>query len=97
MSRMARSASRRTGREAVVGRAHDLGALGVLAAASPWVIDRFAQCDNMERAESTAGLCGCLVKAIGWADAGAPFALVAPGPLWRPRRASKGDVVPPAA
>jgi hypothetical protein len=38
-----------------------------------------------------------LAKAIGWADAGAPFALIAPGPLWRPRRTSGGDVVPPAA
>jgi hypothetical protein len=24
--------------------------------------------------------------AIGWADAGAPFALISPGPHWRPRR-----------
>jgi len=24
-------------------------------------------------------------KAIGWADAGGPFALIAPGPRWRPR------------
>jgi hypothetical protein len=29
---------------------------------------------------------GLLAKAIGWADAGAPFALIAPGPHWRPRR-----------
>jgi hypothetical protein len=29
-----------------------------------------------------------LAKAIGWADAGAPFALIAPGPYWRPRRTS---------
>jgi hypothetical protein len=26
-----------------------------------------------------------LAKAIGWAGAGAPFALIAPGPRWRPR------------
>ena len=38
-----------------------------------------------------------LAKAIGWADVGAPFALIAPGPLWHPRRTSEGDVVPPAA
>ena len=28
-----------------------------------------------------------LAKAIGWADAGVPFALIAPGPYWHPRRA----------
>jgi hypothetical protein len=38
-----------------------------------------------------------LAKAIGWADVGAPFGLLGPGPLWRPRRASKDDVAPPAA
>jgi hypothetical protein len=38
-----------------------------------------------------------LAKAIGWADVGAPFALISPGPLWRPRRTSEGDAVPPAA
>ena len=38
-----------------------------------------------------------LAKAIGWAEAGAPFGLFPPGPLWRPRQTSKGDVVPPAA
>jgi hypothetical protein len=27
-----------------------------------------------------------LTQAIGWADAGAPFALIAPGPHWRPRQ-----------
>jgi hypothetical protein len=27
-----------------------------------------------------------LAKAIGWADAGAPFGVLGPGPLWRPRR-----------
>jgi hypothetical protein len=41
---------------------------------------------------------GLLAKAIGWADAGAPFALIAPGPHWRPRRtAEMPDVAPPAA
>jgi hypothetical protein len=34
-----------------------------------------------------------LAKAIGWADAGAPFALIAPGPYWRPWRTSEGDAV----
>jgi DICT domain-containing protein len=43
-----------------------------------------------------------LAKAIGWADAGAPFAIIPPGPYWRPRRTIDGtpempDVVPPAA
>jgi hypothetical protein len=38
-----------------------------------------------------------LAKAIGWADAGAPFALIAPGPHSRPRRTIDGDVAPPAA
>ena len=39
-----------------------------------------------------------LAKAIGWADAGAPFSLIAPGRYWRPRRAIDGtDVAPPAA
>jgi hypothetical protein len=43
-----------------------------------------------------------LAKAIGWADAGAPFALIAPGPYWRPRHTIDGapemsDVAPPAA
>ena len=28
-----------------------------------------------------------LAQAVGWADAGAPFALIAPGPLWHPRGA----------
>jgi len=40
---------------------------------------------------------GLLAKAIGWAEAGAPFALIAPGPRWRPRRSIDDDVVPPAA
>jgi hypothetical protein len=38
-----------------------------------------------------------LAKAIGWADAGAPFGVLGPGPLWRPRRTSEGGVVSPAA
>jgi hypothetical protein len=39
-----------------------------------------------------------LAQAVGWADAGAPFALIAPGPLWRPRRTIDGaDGTPPAA
>jgi|SRR6516162_636244 hypothetical protein len=39
-----------------------------------------------------------LAKAVGLADAGAPFALIAPGPLWRPRRTIDGaDGTPPAA
>src|SRR5262249_34510110 len=38
-----------------------------------------------------------LAAAIGWADAGAPFGLFPPGPLWRPRRTNESDVVPPAA
>jgi len=38
-----------------------------------------------------------LVEAIGWAGAGAPFALIAPGPHWRPRCSIDDDDVPPAA
>jgi len=38
-----------------------------------------------------------LAEAIGWASAGAPFGLFPPGPLWRPRRPSESDAVPPAA
>jgi hypothetical protein len=38
-----------------------------------------------------------LAEAIGWANAGAPFGLFPPGPLWRPRRSIDGDVAPPAA
>src|SRR5262245_9407150 len=39
-----------------------------------------------------------LAKAIGWADAGAPFAIIPPGRYWRPRRtAEMPDVAPPAA
>jgi len=38
-----------------------------------------------------------LAAAIGWADAGAQFGLIGPGPLWRPRRAIEGaDAAPPA-
>jgi hypothetical protein len=37
-----------------------------------------------------------LAQAIGWADAGAPFALISPGPRWRPRRTPEmADVGPP--
>jgi len=39
-----------------------------------------------------------LATAIGWADVGAPFGLIGPGPLWHPRRTIDGtDVAPPAA
>jgi hypothetical protein len=39
-----------------------------------------------------------LAKAVGCADAGAPFGVVGPGPLWRPRRTPETpDVLPPAA
>jgi hypothetical protein len=31
------------------------------------------------------------------AKAGAPIALIGPGPYWRPRRTSESDVVPPVA
>src|SRR5215831_346470 len=27
-----------------------------------------------------------LVEAVGWADIGAPFSLISPGPYWQPRR-----------
>jgi hypothetical protein len=41
---------------------------------------------------------GLLAKAISWAGVGAPFALIAPGPHWRPRRPPETpDVLPPAA
>jgi len=30
-----------------------------------------------------------LAKAIGWAAAGAPFALIGPGPYWHPRRTAE--------
>jgi hypothetical protein len=40
---------------------------------------------------------GLLAKAIGWADAGAPFALIAARPRWRPRRTPEvPDVLLPA-
>ena len=32
-----------------------------------------------------------LARAIDWADAGAPFGLFPPGPLWRPQRTIEGD------
>ena len=36
-----------------------------------------------------------LAEAIGWAGTGAPFALISPGPLWRPRRTPEmPDVAP---
>ena len=35
-----------------------------------------------------------LAKAIGWADTGAPFALIAPVPRWRPRRTGDANVAP---
>jgi hypothetical protein len=37
-----------------------------------------------------------LAKAIGWADAGAPFSLMGPGPYWHPRCTPDGtpDVAP---
>ena len=39
-----------------------------------------------------------LAEAIGWASAGAPFALIAPGPHWRPRHTPEmPDAPPPAA
>jgi hypothetical protein len=39
-----------------------------------------------------------LAKAIGWADAGAPFAIISPGPYWHSRRTPEmPSGVPPAA
>jgi hypothetical protein len=42
-----------------------------------------------------------LATAIGWADAGTPFALMPPGPLWRPKRprhtTDGANGTPPAA
>ena len=39
-----------------------------------------------------------LARAIGLAGAGAPFGVLGPGPLWRPRHRVDGiDAVPPAA
>jgi hypothetical protein len=40
---------------------------------------------------------GMLGRAVDLAKVGAPFGLFPPGPLWRPRRTSESDVVPPAA
>ena len=38
-----------------------------------------------------------LGRAVDWAKAGAPVAVIGPGPRWRPRKCtSEGDVVPPA-
>ena len=31
-----------------------------------------------------------LVEAVGWADIGAPFSLISPGPYWHPRRTADG-------
>jgi len=31
-----------------------------------------------------------LVEAVGWADIGAPFSLISPGPYWHPRRTANG-------
>jgi hypothetical protein len=36
-----------------------------------------------------------LAKAIGWAGAGAPFAIIPPGPYWRPRRPAEMPGVTP--
>jgi hypothetical protein len=38
-----------------------------------------------------------LAAAVGWAKAGAPFAVLAPGPLWRPRRPIDGADATPSA
>jgi hypothetical protein len=41
---------------------------------------------------------GLLGRAVDLAKAGAPVALIGPGPLWRPRRPPEiPDVAPPAA
>jgi len=40
---------------------------------------------------------GVLGRAVDFAKAGAPVALIPPGPYWRPRLASDGDVAPPVA
>jgi hypothetical protein len=53
-----------------------------------------ALADEILKYRRTVGL---LAKAIGWAGAGAPFALIAPGPYWRPRRTPEMPNVPPAA
>jgi len=31
-----------------------------------------------------------LVEAVGWAEIGAPFSLISPGPYWHPRRTADG-------
>jgi hypothetical protein len=36
-------------------------------------------------------------KAIGWADAGAPFGLISPGRYWRPRCTPEMPTTPPAS
>ena len=38
-----------------------------------------------------------LGRVVDLAKAGAPVALIGPGPLWRPRRTSDGHVAPPVA
>jgi hypothetical protein len=38
-----------------------------------------------------------LGRVVDLAKAGAPVAVIGPGPLWRPRRAIESDVAPPAA
>jgi hypothetical protein len=39
-----------------------------------------------------------LARAVDFADDGAPFGVIAPGPYWRPRRAPEmPDIAPPAA
>jgi len=38
-----------------------------------------------------------LAEAIGLADAGAPFGVLGPGPLWRPRRTPEMPDTPPSA
>ena len=39
-----------------------------------------------------------LVEAVSWAEIGAPFSLISPGPYWHPRRTPETlDVAPPAA
>jgi hypothetical protein len=38
-----------------------------------------------------------LGRAVDLAKVGAPVAVIGPGPGWRPRRTSEGDVVSPAA
>jgi hypothetical protein len=40
---------------------------------------------------------GVLGRAVDLAKAGAPVALIGPGPGWCPRHTGDGDVAPPAA